>query len=327
MLTLLLAATLLQGTTTLTATPAPNPLITPTFDGSGQTVEPCVLYVPNQWNGFTYWMAVAPYRFATESTENASILATNDPPGGTQKWVVPPGVIDPIIPFPNQGTFNSDQSIFLNSDGTMYLYYSVTDGKTKQVYVESSKDGWSTISARKVLLSNNIATLNPLVSTVLYDAGTQKYYLWFVDVAREPHQLNRWTLDTPDGIPYNQTVCTVSPAIAGTDLFEQNIVRDPHSNRIYGLVTLAKARSGGVGTTLHLLYSDDGGLNWTINPSNVLNPGPTGTWDNMSIYRSCLQPTADNLQGGANTYDIWFSADNTAINWHVGYASGLMATN
>ena len=40
---------------------APAPLVTPTYDGSGQVVHPDVVHVPGGWNGYEYWMGMTPY--------------------------------------------------------------------------------------------------------------------------------------------------------------------------------------------------------------------------------------------------------------------------
>src|SRR5439155_20610297 len=57
---------------------APNPDTTPTYDGTGQVVEPDVIHVPRGWNGYEYWMAVTPYPCGDESLENPSILVSHD---------------------------------------------------------------------------------------------------------------------------------------------------------------------------------------------------------------------------------------------------------
>src|SRR5271166_5048875 len=66
---------------------AAAPLVTPTYDGSGQVTEPSIANFPGGWHGFTYWLAVAPYPHSHAAYENPSILVSNN---GTN-WSVPPG--------------------------------------------------------------------------------------------------------------------------------------------------------------------------------------------------------------------------------------------
>ena len=75
---------------------APAPLVTPTYDGSGQVVHPDVVHVPGGWNGYEYWMGMTPYPNSNDDFENPSVLASND----NVTWVVPPGVTNPLAPEP-----------------------------------------------------------------------------------------------------------------------------------------------------------------------------------------------------------------------------------
>ena len=108
---------------------APVPLVTPTYDGSGQVVHPDVVYVPGGWNGYEYWMGMTPYPNSNNSYENPSVLASND----NLTWVVPPGVINPLAPTPPG--HNDDVELLLVG-GQMILYY-----------VETNNDGSSTTTS------------------------------------------------------------------------------------------------------------------------------------------------------------------------------------
>ncbi len=54
---------------------APEPLSTPTYDGSGQCVHPDVLAVGGRFYGARYVMAVEPYAFGGSSTTAATAAA------------------------------------------------------------------------------------------------------------------------------------------------------------------------------------------------------------------------------------------------------------
>src|SRR5579863_975337 len=51
---------------------AQSPLTTPTYDGSGQAVEPTIIFFDTPWHGFSYWMAYSPYPNGDPTKENPS---------------------------------------------------------------------------------------------------------------------------------------------------------------------------------------------------------------------------------------------------------------
>jgi hypothetical protein len=86
---------------------AVTPLITPSYDDSGQATEPSIVHFPNGWNGYQYWMVFAPYPHSNDGYENPSILVSDN---GTE-WSVPPGVTNPIER-PEPGSRLADSSLF-----------------------------------------------------------------------------------------------------------------------------------------------------------------------------------------------------------------------
>src|SRR5699024_7190098 len=56
---------------------ADTPIYIPTYDNELQAIHPKVLYFPNSWNGYKYWMAFTPYTNSDIKTENPSIVASN----------------------------------------------------------------------------------------------------------------------------------------------------------------------------------------------------------------------------------------------------------
>jgi len=90
---------------------APNPLVTPTYDGSGQSIEPDVTFIAPPWHGFNYWMAFSPYPNGNERDENPSILASND----GVNWQVPPGLHNPLALPSSTDLYLDDASIFYDS--------------------------------------------------------------------------------------------------------------------------------------------------------------------------------------------------------------------
>ena len=314
----------------------------PTYDGTGQEVEPCVLYTPGGWNGYQYWMTAAPYPFELSNRENASIWASNDAPGPNQHWVVPHGVVKPVIPLPAPNYHNADQSLLLDTDGTMYLYYASTQttaspsrrGKSPSrtalspaisIDVVSSKDGWKTVSSPTTLISTTYAKSHPLVPMVLYDPGSAQYYMWYTDIGNTPHLFVRLSGPTALGPFGNPVTCSVQNIPSGRDIWEENIIHSPDGTALYALMTLASQVPQGSNTDLHFMSSTDGGLTWALDPSPIFQTGAAGAWAASETYRGSLQPTSNTLQGLDNHYDLWYSADDANQEWHVGYASSTIS--
>ena len=309
-------------TFTITKLPS-NYLTIPTYDGLVQETEPHVLNVPGRWNGYQYWMTAAPYPRGNNRYENASVWATNDPPGGKQKWQVPPGVTNPVTGSPPANLIYADQSLFLDDDGTMYLYFSETslDLKNKAIYALSSKDGWKTVSKPLLLFNLSTSNYNPLISTVLKDP-VKGYHLWQVDISTPAHTFYRWDATSPVGPFLNKRPCQVDGLHGDMTLFEHTLTPSTSGGRILALTTLAipgHPFPGRGDTTLNFMSSEDGGLTWTVQNPPLIAKGAAGTWDSLQLYRGSLAPTTD-----PNVFDLWYSAADPSENWHVAYAQGKL---
>jgi hypothetical protein len=102
------------GATTSPAKPLVNalaPLAIPTYDGSGQVVEPDVIFFDSPWHGFRYWIAVSPYPFTDPSKENPTIVVSND----GVNWQGLGGQENPLV-LPNGGDHLSDASVFYDHE-------------------------------------------------------------------------------------------------------------------------------------------------------------------------------------------------------------------
>ena len=106
---------------------AQEPLIIPTYDGSGQVVHPSVIDFLNEygieaWSGYRYWMVLTPYPDSQEQFENPSLYASHD--GFT--WVVPRNISNPLITASHVGNkgFLFDPDMIYNPDsGQLWIYF------------------------------------------------------------------------------------------------------------------------------------------------------------------------------------------------------------
>jgi hypothetical protein len=288
-------------------TNAPEPLNTSTYDGSGQTVEPTVLYFPELWQGFAYWMIVSPYPFYDNAAfENPSILVSTD----GQDWTVPAGLVNPIA-LPTEGIF-ADASGRYNDESKQLFVYFLND-MPGPPYEESllrvtSSDGiqWS---APQVLISGQGTFVNsPSVTKV-----GNTFQLWSVNTnigcGTQNSMVNRRT--SSDGVNWSapQPLNISQP---GYVIWHLNVIAVPSKGQYMSLLA-AYPLGSYCGKTILFFANSHDGINWQTYPEPVLNVG--AGWDSGEIYRSSLlyDPETAILR-------VWYSAsDDVYGKWHVGY--------
>lgn len=176
-----------------------NLISLPTYDGSGQATHPKILYFPNGWHGYKYWMSYTPYPNGNDDYENPSLSASND----LVHWSAPQKQKTSVTGAPPDvgiGGHYSDSHITMNGN-TMELWYRYNKGNRKTgrpdysidyYYKETSADGvhWS---SPKLMQSSQAGILSLAVD---YTGG--EYEFWYTDYQ---HRLmhassvdgNRWT--------------------------------------------------------------------------------------------------------------------------------------
>ena len=106
-------------------------------------VHPSIVYEPEGWNGYKYWLAYTPYRAGNVATENPCIAASND----YQVWDTP--AANPVVPAPVGSAYLSDVHLYMLPDKSkllmMYRDSGVVAGHD-QLLVTETTDGrtWST---------------------------------------------------------------------------------------------------------------------------------------------------------------------------------------
>jgi hypothetical protein len=326
MLVLMLALASPAAATNQLLTHALHPDTTPTYDSSGQVVEPDVIHVPGGWNGYEYWMAVTPYTCSDESTENPSILASND--GRT--WSTPPGAPAPLVAGYgcSLAKVNNDPSIAL-VDNTLYIYYmleyrSYHGGGNKadsiNVWRISSSDG-VTWSAPQTLVWGNAAFHQEpnykLSETVVFKDGT--WSMWYISAARCGGTTSVHRLTSSDGVNWpisSDVTCTVD-SLQGQPF---HLTVKYYAGK-YAMAYAAYADTNGCGP-LSLYYAESNdGQSWSSRATPLLVPG--SNWDNNSIYRSSFvgrYPNIGVFYGGDSTGTCSSGCSSGPI-WHEGFTS------
>jgi len=161
------------------------PVPTPQDGTDGQATHPSVVYIPETFGGFTYWMAMTPYLDGDDEYEDPCILCSND----GIAWGIPAGLTNPIDDQPGSpGAYNSDTDLVF-VDGVLYLFWRTFDpaavGAEEKLYYSSSVDGvvWS---AKTLIYSSDMAVRRLLSPAFVFEGGA--WVFWAVDVVPSPNQ-------------------------------------------------------------------------------------------------------------------------------------------
>lgn len=158
-----------------------------TYEGSGQTVHPHVLFFDEKFMGFHYIMAITPYPYSNNAHENPSIFGSHD----GVIWEVPDGVINPVVGIPIDiayGGYYSDPFI-LRKDNILELWFRHTLGRSPEgqsirrnshnrIYRTVSTDlkNWSPLDIMLDCPDNLDAFMSP---TVIHNGS--KYRIWYAN--------------------------------------------------------------------------------------------------------------------------------------------------
>ena len=109
------------------------PMVTPTYDGSGQVVHPDVLIFPQRFRGYKYVLCYDPYPNGDNAYENPSIYVSNKKDGNFTDIIDGQTIPNPISGLPESGWFNSDSDMMFWK-GKIWLYW--RHGPTTDYYRE-----------------------------------------------------------------------------------------------------------------------------------------------------------------------------------------------
>jgi hypothetical protein len=282
-------------------TNAPTYQITPTYDGSGQAMHPDIVYFPDGWNGYKYWMAMLPLTYGDSSKENPSILASND----GASWEVPPGLNNPIIGQPSPGGCNADTDLVYNDDtNELWVYFLrcwQNPGMVKLTLMRSS-DGinWS---EPEYLITWRYYPYDE-GSPAVIKQGSDWHYWAMIDNA--PHKVTY--RHSEDGKNWSEgqniTFSPVPPFLP----WHLDVIYVPTKLEYWMLF----CDSSGYGARLVFAKSKDR-LNWTPSIAEVLSPSVYG-WDCRRLYRSTML-----YDSNSELLRVWYSAEDSCSVWHTGY--------
>jgi hypothetical protein len=227
-----------------------------TYDGSGNSVHPSVVYIPDGLSGYNWWMGVTPYPVSGNNAyENPSILASND---GVE-WVVPNGVTNPLVPGDEGVIFNSDSNLLaIDNDGVTELWYyyreTIISSNSIDINLIKSVDGINWDEPITVVPDDDDT---PISQAVYYNGNQFIMIAIDFDVA-----ILRWT--SPDGVVWTPAA---AGAISGMPVdrfaWHMDILYDTEIDRLH-IFMATSTGDGGAGSRMSYAYSDDDGENITI---------------------------------------------------------------
>ena len=292
---------------------AKNSLLTPTYDGSGQSVEPDVTVFVSPWHGFKYWMVYSPYPNGNERDENPSILASND----GVNWQVPSGLVNPLaLPSAND-LYLADASLFYDpKSDQLWVYYIDVFKASMNMRRLTSPDGVNWRDDGVVFTEPDYDILSPTVS-VLGDT----YYMWTINSGSAGCTTTTGTAveyrTSLDGIHWSAPQPS-DMAQPGYFVWHINGKWIPSKQEFWVVAAAFPRGTNCAATVLFFLTSQDG-VRWTSYNRIALNKGTT--WDQDEIYRSTLW-----YDSSTDRLSVWYSARGgvpptipyQAGEWHVG---------
>lgn len=274
----------------------------------GQIVHPSVVFVPEGWNGYKYWMAFTAYPNGNDDHEDPNVVASHD--GIT--WVVPAGLTNPIADADGTPEYHSDTDLRLGPNNTMYLFYRwyegvAGSGTEERLKFSTSTDGIIWTNPQDFLVSNE-AVQRLLSPSMIYE--DDRWSLYAVDIARTPNRIVRLRSDTAD-----PTSAWSAPELVNHGTIIAN--REPWhlymtktGGRYYGLLNDV-VLGGGTGGAGDLVFMSSGdGLNFTSSGAAVIPKAIAGQHD--QLYQSTMVPS---IEGGRAGFRVWYTGQIANTWW------------
>lgn len=292
----------------------------PTYDGSGQTVEPDIVYLRGGWRGWEYWMVVNPYPRGNPAFENPSIVVSRD----GLHWVVPPGLQNPVVP---QDAPNSDPDLSYDPVGDrLILYYRQVRDGANVITSTDSRDGVVWTAPHVAFREPNHQAIGP--STVLRVGHRRR--MWYTDAGPHGCRSAVSTLKTRTALRTEIQNLTRSDeswsGASATDLrqaghviWEADIGHIGSKREYWAIYPAFPVAEGSCSHDDLFFARSPDGLIWTTYSVPFLRRG-FSAWTARTLYKSTFlyDPQSDILR-------IWFSAMSRDGTWHLGFVAYLFS--
>lgn len=283
------------------------PLHVTTPDGSGQVVHPDVVYIPEGFCGYRFWMVVTPYPFSRDRLENPVIRASND----GLSWCRVDGAPDPLVPAPTPRHLHHADPDLVFDGNRLLLFYVIRnklDRWTDFMLIESA-DGRQWSAPRLIYRERSC-----VCPAIVRSGG--RWRMWYVsfqpDAGPQSSRLHLRVSDTPYQFhTAEETVCSLD--IPGHAIWHIDVIAGDE-----GYEALVSAFPKGKNPTRCRVFhaASRGGEHFGLtSPEPLIKPSLLG-WDNRVIYRSTFLKERD------GSYKIWYSGASWGMHWYIGYLAG-----
>lgn len=294
----------------------PAVIVTPTYDGSGQSVHPDIVAFDEPWNGARYWLTMTPYPKSNQKLENPSILASDD--GLAMR--VPAGLKNPIVAPPKSARdYNSDPELLYEAQtDRLVLFERLVERRTNTLRVLTSRDGVTWIRQPNPFWERSHQMVSPTVAP-RPDAPAR---MWYVDAGRKGCDAPSTTVMLRTGSDARGRIVDtrwMGPIptdlrIPGYTIWHIKARWIAERSEYWMLVSAFPV--GGAGCRVDDLFfarSEDG-VHWTAFPTPILRHGDRD-WTAAAVYRSTFlyDAASDELR-------MWISARGDDGAWQIGYA-------
>jgi len=270
--------------------------------GSSQNVHPDVIYIPQGFVGYKYWMVFTPFPFGKDRYENPSVRASND----GYEWTRIKGTPDPVVLPPRDAHIHHADPEIVYQDGRLYLFFVTINTRLEKTTfsVMSSYDAvaWE----RPEIIYENSWGVSP---TLIVD--NNQWLMWYVYCDIRKSGFRKSCIKRRDGLTpslvNNEVSCSLE--IPGHVVWHMDIIK---TERQYeALITAFKVSRDPSRSVLFHAYSNDG-INFCLSHNKpILKPSVFG-WDNRMIYRS----TFLKMEG---CYKVWYSAASWRPRFGIAY--------
>jgi hypothetical protein len=320
-------------------TNARQPLNIPTYDGSGQVVHPSVIDFENEygikaWSGYRYWMVLTPYPLGQDQFENPSLYASHD--GFT--WVVPQSISNPLVTASGgwEAGFHNDPDMIYNPDSDqLWIYYRFANlAVLRMQLIRINPDLTQTNPVTIMEQSPWNHSDNQTRSFCIWRESSNRWHMWGGGGEVKP-PYNTYYFFSTDGFCWGKPQRVLNKA--GLDPFQALGLSNWHMSakpnkgerRVEFLVYSTVYRQKRIYHLFRknpvnpIVYAECSLNSLTVfrTPlaSPVLLPSKSG-WDNGHLYRCSFQIVNN---GGSYLYKIWYSAEGSDGQWHIGQTEGF----
>ena len=267
-------------------------LTIPTYDHSNELTHPDVWYNESGWHGYKYWMVITPYPNGDDSTENPSVVVSNN----GYDWTTHKNIANPIEAYSTiqfDGHYSDTDLIYNPASDELYIYWRFNNDTDEAIYMK--KYNGTRLSNTYTILTNN---REELLSPAIIRENSTYWYMWTVNNSANGNNSIRYYNST-DGITFSYRNNIVVDKPDGKDIWHINVIPADNYHTYHGLFTYCDSGSNGGGCELYYANSSNH-LNWTLQP-RVLIDRREGKWDSDNVYRSAGVLNGDKIR-------IWYSA-------------------